>query len=124
MPRVSAIARLPIHIRREVNNKLREAGFSGYAELSADLALHGFHISKSALHKYGQRVKRLARETAPDDYAYLMKVPDHSLPMTVVTVVDLQSGEARVFTTPNSISEVAVLLEPLRDVIGSTDSGR
>ena len=35
--------------------------------------------------------------------------------MTVVTIVDLQTGEARVLTTANPIADIVGFLTPLRD---------
>lgn len=106
MPRRSVIARLPTAVRREINDRLQESGFSGYVELSAELARRGVHVSKSALHEYGRYLQKSLRETRP----------------VIVTVIDMQSGEARVFLTCESASKVAALLRPLRNARGNADT--
>ncbi len=116
MPRVSAVAKMPIEVRRELNERLLAAGFGDYKGLAEEFTRRGYRIGKSALHRYGQRLGRLARQAERAAFSdRLRSVPDNGLPATVVTIVDLQTGAARVLTTPNSIDDVVGLLDPLRD---------
>lgn len=80
MPAPSKIELLPEDIRAELNGQIVARAFSDYEALAAWLAERGFGISKSAIHRYGQRLERklaairasteAARtiaEAAPDD---------------------------------------------------------
>lgn len=117
MSRRSAIAKMPIEIRKELNERLLVAGFGEYVALADEFTRRGYAISKSALHRYGQRLGALARETEHTVFKRrLCGTADNGLPMTVVTIVDLQSGEARVLTTSNPIADVIGLLDPLEAV--------
>lgn len=51
----SAVLALPEPIRKELEQKLIRNGFAGYRELTDWLEAKGFEISKSAIHRYGQR---------------------------------------------------------------------
>lgn len=54
----SIIETLPENVRREFERKLAENGFGNYTELTAWLNQQGFEISRSAVHRYGQKVER------------------------------------------------------------------
>jgi hypothetical protein len=54
MPPRSSVYQLPPEVQEELNTRLVGSGFGGYRELSAWLKDQGYHISKSALHSYGQ----------------------------------------------------------------------
>lgn len=71
---------LPPDVRRWLERALTENGFGGYVELEALLEEQGYHISKSAIHRYGQKISRrfaairasteaarILTEGAPDD---------------------------------------------------------
>lgn len=58
MARRSKIETLPQEVRRWLERALTDSGFSGYEQLEAVLAEKGFAISKSAIHRYGQRIER------------------------------------------------------------------
>ena len=51
MPARSAVGQLPEEIRDEINRRLVENSFSGYAQLAGWLRELGYQISKSALHR-------------------------------------------------------------------------
>ncbi len=55
MPRRNAVDLLPELVRSNLNSRLVAGSFSGYEELAAWLEKEGFGISKSALHRYGQK---------------------------------------------------------------------
>lgn len=116
MPQVSAIAKMPIKVRQELNDRLLAAGFGDYKGLAEEFTRRGYRVGKSALHRYGQRLEKLTLKTEQDIFTGRLRgVPDNGLPMTVVTIIDLQTGEARVLTTANSIDDIAGLLAPLHD---------
>jgi Protein of unknown function (DUF3486) len=58
MGRASKITSLPDDVRRWLERALTEQGFSGYEQLVALMAERGYQISKSALHRYGQKIER------------------------------------------------------------------
>jgi hypothetical protein len=55
MPPRDAVSQLPEELRAQIDSRLIKGGFSGYEELAAWLQEQGFAISKSALHRYGQK---------------------------------------------------------------------
>ena len=58
MARASSITALPDETRAWLNQALAEANFSGYKELEELLRAKGFEISKSAIHRHGQKIER------------------------------------------------------------------
>lgn len=54
----SSIEKLPEDVRRWLERALTENGFSGYVELENLLKEKGYQISKSAIHRYGQKIER------------------------------------------------------------------
>lgn len=81
MGRKSAISTLPAHVRQWLERALTDSGFSGFVALEEALREQGYSISKSAIHRYGQKIEkrysaikaateaaRLLTEGAPDDH--------------------------------------------------------
>ena len=58
MGRQSSITALPEPVRKALNGELAARNFSGYEALEAWLRDQGFEISKSAIHRYGQKIER------------------------------------------------------------------
>jgi hypothetical protein len=58
MGRQSTITALPEDVRRFLERALTEQGFSGYEALEALMRDKGYNISKSAIHRYGQKIER------------------------------------------------------------------
>lgn len=58
MGRKSSIDGLPDDVRRWLERALTEQNFSGYEALEDLLRKKGFAISKSAIHRYGQKIER------------------------------------------------------------------
>jgi len=58
MGRASKITGLPDDVRRWLERALTEQGFTGYGQLEALMAEKGYRISKSAIHRYGQKIER------------------------------------------------------------------
>lgn len=58
MGRATSIDGLPDDVRTWLNQALTEANFTGYQALEELLREQGFAISKSAIHRYGQKIER------------------------------------------------------------------
>lgn len=58
MPRREAVATLPPEVKAWLDKSLMQGNFSGYELLEAELKERGFQISKSAIHRYGQKFER------------------------------------------------------------------
>lgn len=58
MPKRSSIDGLPEDVRRWLERALSEQNFSGYEALEAMMREKGFAISKSAIHRHGQKIER------------------------------------------------------------------
>lgn len=79
MPPRSAVSQLPAEDKEWLDQELIRRGFSGYVELAEALKARGYHISKSAVHSYGQEFEtrvadvKFATEQAK---AFVKAVPD------------------------------------------------
>jgi len=58
MARRSSVSKLPESVRQWLDGLLAERNFSGYAELEEVLRERGFALSRSALHRHGQKIER------------------------------------------------------------------
>lgn len=58
MGRKSAIETMPQEARRWLERALTERNFSGYAELEDLARERGYVLSRSAIHRYGQKIER------------------------------------------------------------------
>ena len=58
MSRQSSITALPEEVRHWLERALTEQNFSGYEALEEMMREKGFCISKSAIHRYGQKIER------------------------------------------------------------------
>ena len=58
MPKIHRTEQLPGFILNELNSRLVESNFGKFVELSSWLKSNGFDISKSAIHRYAQRLKK------------------------------------------------------------------
>ncbi len=58
MPKREAVGTLPDDVRAWLDKSLIKGNFSGYEMLEAALKERGFLISKSAIHRYGQKFER------------------------------------------------------------------
>lgn len=80
MARITAIDRLSSEHKKLLDEKLTTNGFHGYVELTEWLSELGYEISKSAVHRYGQKLEKklsaiqastqaslLIAEAVPDD---------------------------------------------------------
>jgi len=78
----SKIERMPRIAREQIERAIREENFSSYTELAERLKGFGRGVSKSSLHRYGQKVKeRMQRakfeaevmEHLGEDVAFLVR---------------------------------------------------
>ena len=58
MAQRSTVELLPEDVRHALERRLAESGFSNYSELTDWLKSQGFEISRSAVHRFGQKVER------------------------------------------------------------------
>ena len=58
MGRASSITALPEDVRRWLERALCEQGFAGYEALEALMRDKGYTVSKSSIHRYGQKIER------------------------------------------------------------------
>ncbi|MDP8162817.1 DUF3486 family protein [Pasteurella skyensis] len=58
MAQRSSIEQLPKEVRHWLERALTENGFSGYKQLENLLKEKGYQISKSAIHRYGQKLEK------------------------------------------------------------------
>ena len=54
----SSVELLPEEVRHALERRLAESGFANYSELTDWLKSQGFEISRSAVHRFGQKVER------------------------------------------------------------------
>ena len=59
MPRPLSIAAAPAALRGRLNDKLRANGYSALADLSKWMGDHGHSISKSSIHRYALRLRKV-----------------------------------------------------------------
>ncbi|MDA8258334.1 MAG: DUF3486 family protein [Betaproteobacteria bacterium] len=58
MPKREAVSTLPDDVRTWLDRSLIKGNFSAYEALEAELKQRGYQISKSAIHRYGQKFER------------------------------------------------------------------
>jgi hypothetical protein len=58
MPRRPKITQLPSEVRGWLDDALAEGNFAGYEALAAELRARGYDVSRSSVHRYGQRLER------------------------------------------------------------------
>jgi len=63
MPKRSFFYALPANIQHELRERLIDSGFGNYEGHSAWLKSIGYTVSKSALHKFGQRLEKEEKQT-------------------------------------------------------------
>lgn len=58
MARESAVSALPREVQDELNRQLIDQNFTGYEDFETWLRNLGYEISKSSIHRYGQKIER------------------------------------------------------------------
>ncbi|WP_325950199.1 DUF3486 family protein [Pseudomonas putida] len=66
MPPRNSVYDLPTEVREELNARLVGNGFQGYAGLAKWLEEHGFKVSRSSVHRYGQDLQQDFEEAMGD----------------------------------------------------------
>ncbi len=70
MAKRSEVTALPPEVRKWLDQTLAENNFSGYMQIAAELKDRGYSISKSSVHRYGQKLEnRLAKLKASTEAA-------------------------------------------------------
>jgi len=73
MPAQSSIDQLPDEVRKDLHQRLVASGFHGYDGMAAWLQEQGYQISRSAVHRHGQKVQqRINRIQASTEAAKLI----------------------------------------------------
>lgn len=108
MPTASKIQQLPEDVLSELNQRLVGSGFGGYVELSEWLEEQGFEVSKSAIGRHSQKIKRRlnAIQTATESAKILSEnVADDEGAMNDAVLRMIQE---RVFTALVDMEDVEV----------------
>lgn len=63
MARANAVSKLSPEHKKQLDDRLFANGFNGYVELETWLRELGYEISKSAIHRYGQRLEKKLNAT-------------------------------------------------------------
>ncbi|UCV13803.1 DUF3486 family protein [Quatrionicoccus australiensis] len=58
MARESAVSALPREVQDQLNRQLIDQNFTGYEDFETWLRNLGYEISKSSIHRYGQKIER------------------------------------------------------------------
>ena len=114
MARRSTVDLLPDDVRKWLDKALIDRSFSGYEALADDLAERGFTISKSALHRHGQRFEDFlgkVREGAHRAAAIAEALPDDAG----------QVGDALTQMLQTQIMDVVVEMNVKPDDVKFTD---
>lgn len=61
MPQVSFVAKLPPHVRMEIEERLVANGFRDYLKLVTELRARGYRISHSSLGRFAKSLKDRVR---------------------------------------------------------------
>jgi hypothetical protein len=57
MPRRNSVYRLPPEVRERVDQQIIENGWGGYQRIAEQLRSEGYHVSPSALQRYGEELR-------------------------------------------------------------------
>ena len=116
----SSVALLPDLVRDALNQRLVNGSFAGYTELTEWLAAEGYEISRSAIHRYGQKLEqrieaaRLATEQAE---ALVTAAPDEG---RAVAEAILRLSQQRIFdilvaSESGDLKEIAIAARAAAD---------
>jgi len=112
MGRLSTIDRLPEPVRREIDRRLIDNAFSGYAALADELRKRGYYrVSKSGLHRYGQQIERriqIARVREQIEAAGIDKniAAELTGDANLVVIIDRRNGRARLLNVAMPVAEI------------------
>lgn len=117
MSRISSVERLPAIVRNEIDRRLMENGFGSYAELAAELRVRGYNkISKSALHRYGQELKKRVQIVRAQEQLAAAGISaelaaELTGDATLVVVIDRRNGRAKLVSLPDRAPDVIARLK-------------
>ena len=127
MPARSSVASLPADIREELDRRLVSRGFGGYDELVDWLAERGQKISRSALHRHGQKVERRIEDLRLSTEAALAlrsAVPDDDGAFSEVTLRMIQERIFKVLVdTDEDDPDIKALASAARSVADAARAG-
>ncbi|KUM21986.1 terminase, partial [Flavobacterium psychrophilum] len=114
MPKRSTVKALPQSIRDWLDSALVENNFSGYRELEDELKKRGYDISKSAVHRYGQKLEqRLASIKASAEAAKVIS-ENISNEKGVQSDAILEMIQSEVFQALMSLEEIKEEDDPMK----------
>jgi len=122
MPPRSAISKLPTEVKIWLDSALADGGFASYQLLADELKKRGYDISKSSVHRYGQKFEeRLAAlktvteqaravvEAAPDDDNMindaLTRLVQEKL-FTILQEMEVKPGKVNISSLAKAIAEL------------------
>ncbi|GAB0056724.1 hypothetical protein SIID45300_01035 [Candidatus Magnetaquicoccaceae bacterium FCR-1] len=98
MPARGKVAALPGHVRMWLDEVLQAENYSGYAVLEQEMRTRGYEISKSALHRHGQDLrKKLEAMRAATEWAkeFVAQNGDQEGVLNEATLASLQADAFR-----------------------------
>ncbi|WNY73136.1 DUF3486 family protein [Pasteurella multocida] len=114
MPKRSTVKSLPKAVKEWLDAALVESNFSGYRELEAELKARGYDISKSAVHRYGQKLEqRLASIKASAEAAKVIS-ENISNEKGVQSDAILEMIQSEVFQALMSLEEIKEEDDPMK----------
>jgi len=122
MPPRSAISKLPAEVKTWLDGALADGGFASYQLLADELKKRGYDISKSSVHRYGQKFEeRLAAlktvteqaravvDAAPDDENVindaLIRLVQEKL-FTILQDMEINPAKIKITQLAKSIAEL------------------
>lgn len=124
MPKRSTVKALPQAVKDWLDAALVENDFSGYRELEDELKKRGFDISKSAVHRYGQKLEqRLASIKASAEAA---KVISENIGNEKSAQSDaiLEMIQSEVFQALMSLEEIKEQDDPMKRLSALSSVGK
>lgn len=90
MPSVEFVYLLPKDVKEELINRIVGSGFGDYIPISDWLKSLGYDVGKSAIHRFGQKLKFKAKDAIPEsDYPMI----DFRLRCIEAAVPDAKEGK-------------------------------
>jgi len=113
---VCGVEKLPADVRSEIDRRLIAGGVGDYVALAKELSARGYRVSKSALHRYGQQLKRRvqlgrAREQLEMAGVEVDLAAEMTGEATLVVVIDRRNGRARLMNLPARAAAVIAHLK-------------
>ena len=117
MPKKSAIDGLPEDVRHWLERALLDSNFSDYKELEALLREKGYHIGKSSIHRYGQRIEKRMADLKASTEAARMIVEGASDDKDARSEAVMALLQTEMFTTILNLREATEEDDPSKRVV-------